>query len=188
MQQLLLTKNELRAYKRYTHGGVSLKKRRKIKRPLVPGRTTHVVFKSSKARGDLSFYRNKKVVVSLLNERAKKFFVEVKDFVNMGNHIHLKVRFKDAEMFKNFLRTFPGLLARRLTNSHRGTKFGGRFWDGLVYTRILFTRFEELGLKIYFSGNQTERDLGYRERSEYLRQWNQYLYKLKATRARVAPA
>lgn len=183
MQQTLLSKNDLRSFKRYTHGGTSLKKRRKIKRPLVPGRTTHVVFKSSKAKGRLSFYRNKKLINSLLKERSRRFFVEIQDFVNMGNHLHLKVRFQDADMFRNFLRTFSGLLARRLTGAHRGTSFGGRFWDGLVYTRILFTRIEELGLKIYFSGNQIERDLGYRERTEYLKQWNRYLYKLKATRA-----
>lgn len=149
----------------------------------MPGRLTHVVFKSSKARGELSFYRHKTLINALLRERSKKFFVEVKDFVNMGNHLHLKVQFKDAQRFQNFLRTFSGLLARKLTRAHRGSRLGHKFWDGLVYTRVLFSRLEELGLKIYFSGNQIERDLGYKERNEYLRQWNLYLYKLKATRA-----
>ena len=176
MQQQLLSAKELRAFKRYTHGGVSLKKRRKIKRPLIPGKTTHVVLKSSKAIGQLSFYRHKTTVHRLLRERAKKFFIEVHD-------LHLKVKFKDPTHFHNFLRTFAGLLARKLNNSHRGRRLGHKFWDGLAYTRVLMSRFEELGLKIYFSGNQIERDLGYNERREYLQSWNRYLYKLKAIRA-----
>jgi REP element-mobilizing transposase RayT len=185
MQQTLLPKKELKYIKRCTHGGESLKKRRKIKRPLVPGAITHVVLKSSKAKGDLSFYKNKKIVHDLLKERADKFFIEILSFVNMGNHLHLKVRFKDPKRFQNFLRTFAGLLARKLTNAHRGEKFG-RFWDGLAYTRVLLSKLEELGLKVYFEGNHIERELGYAERKRYLLRWNQYLYRLKATRA--APA
>ncbi|MEK6555288.1 MAG: hypothetical protein AABZ31_08620 [Bdellovibrionota bacterium] len=180
---MLLPKKELRTFKRYTHGGESLKKRRKIKRPLLPGCTTHVVLKSSRAKGGLSFYRHKRMIHLLLKERAKKSFVEIQDYVNMGNHLHLKVRFKNPEGFRAFLRTFTGLLARKLTNAHRGSGLKHKFWDGLAYTRVLLTRFEELGLKIYFSGNQIERDLGYKERIEYLHQWNKYLYKLKSTRA-----
>ena len=94
MQQEFLSKKELRSFKRYTHGGMSLKKRRKIKRPLIPGRTTHVVLKSSKAVGRLSFYQHKIMIHRLLRERAKRFFIEVQDFVNMGNHLHIKVKFK----------------------------------------------------------------------------------------------
>ena len=183
MQQEFLSKKELRSFKRYTHGGMSLKKRRKIKRPLIPGRTTHVVLKSSKAVGRLSFYQHKIMIHRLLRERAKRFFIEVQDFVNMGNHLHIKVKFKDPTHFHNFLRTFSGLLARKLNNSHRGSRLGHKFWDGLAYTRVLMSRFEEWGLRIYFSGNQIERDLGPKERREYLKQWNQYLYRLKAVRA-----
>lgn len=141
------------------------------------------MFKSAKARGSFSFYRHKSLITALLRERSRRFFVEVQDFVNMGNHLHLKVRFKDCRQFQNFLRTFAGLLARRITKAHRGAGLGVKFWDGLVYTRILRSRLEELGLKFYFSGNQIERDLGYQERVEYLKQWNRYIYRLKGARA-----
>lgn len=100
----------------------------------------------------------------------------------MGNHLHLKVRFKDPKRFHNFLRTFTGLLARKLTQAHRGTKFG-KFWDGLAYTRVVLTKPEELGLRIYFEGNHRQRELGYSARVEYLQRWNQYLYRLKGIRA-----
>ena len=182
MQQLLIPKSELKHIKRQTHGGMNLKKRRKVKRPLTPGAITHVVLKSSKAQGNLSFYKHKKTVQALLKERSKKFFVEILDYVNMGNHLHLKVRFKDPKRFQNFLRTFSGLLARKLTKAHRGTKFG-KFWDGLAYTRVLLSKIEEWGLRIYFEGNHRQRELGYSERSQYLKRWNQYLYRLRNIRA-----
>jgi hypothetical protein len=162
---------------------MSFKKRRKTKRPLIPGAITHLVLKSSKATGDLSFYKHKKVVHSLLKERSAKFFVEILDYVNTGNHLHLKVRFKDVERFQNFLRTFAALLARKLTKAHRGNSFG-RFWDGLAYTRVLLSKIEELGLRIYFEGNHRQRELGYNERVHYLKRWNQYIYRLKSVRAR----
>lgn len=184
-QEMLLPKTELKYIKRYTHGGMSLKKRRKVKRPLIPGATTHVLLKSSKATGKLSLLKHQSLVKALLRERSRRFFVEIVGFVNMGNHLHLKVRFKNVQNFQNFLRTFTGLLARKLTKAHRGTVFG-KFWDGLAYTRVLTTKFEELGLKIYFSGNILEKTTGIPAREAYLKRWNRYLYRLRKTRA--APA
>lgn len=181
--QLALAENsELKFIKRHSHGGMNLKKRRKVKRPLIPGAVTHVVLKSSKAKGDLSFYKHKKLVKSLLDEKSKKFFVQIKGFVNMGNHLHIKAKFKDRERFQQFLKSYTALLARKITGAKKGQPFG-KFWDGLVYTRVLLTKFEELGLKAYFEGNHLQRELGYAERDRYLKRWNQYLYRLKATRA-----
>jgi REP element-mobilizing transposase RayT len=185
MQQTLLPKNELKYLKARTHGGMKLKKRRKVARPLVAGAVTHLVLTSSKAKGEFSFYRHKKVVEHLLRDRARLYFIEIIDFVNMGNHLHIKVRFKDTVRFKNFLRAFCGLLPRKLTHAHRGTRFG-RFWDGLAYTRVLLTKLEEFGLRAYFEGNRREKDLGPQARETYLKHWNQFLYRLRKTRA--APA
>ncbi len=180
-----MPKQELKHIKRATHGGTSLKKRRKTKRPLTPGAITHLVLKSSKAQGELSFYAHKELVHSLLKQKAKKFFVELHGFVNMGNHLHIKVRFKDRKRFQQFLKSYTALLARKITGAKKGSRFG-KFWDGLAYTRVLTSKFEELGLAKYFEGNHIERELGYEERVHYLKRWNEYLYRLKATRA--APA
>lgn len=182
MQESLLPKNDVRYIKRYTHGGTSLKKRRKTKRYLIPGATTHLVLKSSKAHGNLSFYAHKKIVSKLLHEKARKFFVEIRDFVNMGNHLHIKIRFKDRKMFQQFLKSYTALLARKITGARRGVRFG-KFWDGLAYTRVLTSRLEELSLRGYFEGNHIQRKLGYAERTRYLKRWNRFLYRLKATRA-----
>lgn len=182
MQKNLLPKNEMKNYKRYTHGGVSLKKRRKVERPLYNKRITHTVFKSSKAVGSLSFYKHRGLISNELNRLKKRFFIEVLDFVNMGNHLHLKVRFRDKDRFKKFLKAFAGVVARKITGARKGRKFG-RFWDGLVYTRVLFSSFEEYGLKGYFEANHRQREYGYEERVLYLKRFNQYLYRLKAMRA-----
>ena len=182
MQTTLLPKTELKFVKRWTHGGVSLKKRRKIKRPLIPNTLTHLVLKSRKAHKELSFYKHKKLVHSLITLKSRQFFIEVIDYVNMGNHLHLKVKFKDPERFKKFLKSITSLIARKITRARRGHRFG-KFWDGLAYTRVLLSKFEELGLKGYFEGNHRERELGYQERVFYLTRFNQYLYRLKQVRA-----
>lgn len=179
----LIPQKDLRTIKALSLGGTSLKTRRKIARPLFPGKITHVVFKSSKAKGNLSFYKNKHLVAKLLREKSRKFFIEIIDWVNMGNHLHLKVRFKDKKRMGQFLKSFAATLARAITGARRGRKFG-KFWDGLVYTRTLFTRFEELGLRGYFEGNHRQRELGYQERERYLKSFNQFLYRLRRTRAR----
>lgn len=186
-QLSLIPQKDLRQIKAYSFGGVSLKKRRKTARPLYEGLIHHVVFKSSKAKNQLSFYHHKKMIQSLLKERSQKFFIEILDFVNMGNHLHLKVRFKDKVRFQNFLRTFAALIARKITGAHRTHSFNkihGKFWDGMVFTRVLTTKLEELGLKGYFEGNHRERELGQQEREIYLKQFNQFIYRLRQRKAK----
>jgi REP element-mobilizing transposase RayT len=188
-QMNLLSNKELKIklseIKARSFGGVSLKKRRKVKRPLLPGKVHHVVFKSSKAKGRMSFYAHKLTVRGLLDQKAKKFSVHIQDFVNMGNHLHLKVKFKDRKRFQQFLKSFTALLAREITGARKGKPFG-KFWDGIAFTRVLMSRFEELGLKGYFTGNRIQKEMGYREREQYLKHWNQFLYRLKRKRASSA--
>jgi len=181
-QLFLIPKHELRHLKSRTFGGSKLKKRRKIARPLQEGSIHHVVFKSSKAVGKLSFYKNKLEVHRILKRQSRKFFIEVLDFVNMGNHLHLKIRFKDRKRCGQFFKSFAALVARKVTGATKSNPFG-RFWDGLVYTRVLLTRFEELGLRGYFEGNHRQRELNYYEREVYLKSFNEYLSRLRKVRA-----
>lgn len=179
MQQTFLPKTKLKYLKARTHGGEAMKNRRKDKRPLIPGAATHLCLKASKAKGQLSFYNHKKVVHALMKNKARKFFVEILDFVNMGNHLHIKVRFKDPKRFQQFLKSYTSLLARMITGARRGQPFG-KFWDGLAYTRVLTSAFEELSLRGYFEANHRERELGWQERKFYLYNWNEFLGRLKA--------
>ena len=182
LQLFLVPKQELKHLKSRTFGGTKLSKRRKIARPLQEGSIHHVVFKSSKAVGSLSFYKNKSEVYRILKRQSRKFFIEVLDFVNMGNHLHLKIRFKDRKRCGQFFKSFAALVARKVTGASKSNPFG-RFWDGLVYSRVLLTRFEEFGLRGYFEGNHRQRELSYSERELYLKSFNDYLSRLRKVRA-----
>ena len=186
MQTEFLPQKDLRSIKAFSHGGTSLKKRRKVQRPLFPNKVIHVVFKSSKARGEMSFYNHKQFISALLKSKSRKFFIEIKDWVNMGNHLHLKVICKDTHKMGQFLKSVSSLIARHITKARKGHRFG-KFWDGLVYTRIILTKFEELGLRGYFEANHREREYGYSEREAYRKRFNQFLYRLKKTKAREGP-
>ena len=100
----------------------------------------------------------------------------------MGNHLHLKVSCLDTKALQNFLRTFAALLARKITNSYRGKSFG-KFWSSLVFTRVLHSSYEELGLKGYFEGNRRQKAEGPQARAEYLNQFNTFLRNLKKVKA-----
>lgn len=180
--QLEFAKNkDLKSFGALSFGGEKLKKKRKAARPLIPGKITHLVLKSSKANGRLCLYKNRSLVNRILDQKSKLFFVEILDLVNMGNHLHLKVRFKDPKRLSNFLRTCCGLIARKIASAEKGRSFG-KFWEGLAYTRVLITSFEELGLRIYFEGNHRQRELGYQERISFLKRWNEYLSRLRNKR------
>ncbi len=182
MQLSLIPKKNLKTFESLKHGGDLRKNKRKIKRPLLPNKITHIVFKSSKAKNNLSFYKHKNIILKLLRERSKKYSIEILDFVNMGNHLHIKARSKNLSNLKNFLRTFPALVARKITQAKKGFKFG-KFWDHLVFTRVLISSFEILGLKGYFEANRIERDNGYGARLDYLNSFRKYLFKIRTNTA-----
>jgi REP element-mobilizing transposase RayT len=181
----------MKGMKPWSFGGLSLRKRRKTKRPLVEGRWTHLIFKSRRARAEWSLLTksNREFAEQLLAKVSRRFFVQVKagSFVNMGNHLHLVVRFNDRNRFGQFLKSFSAQLARRVTGAKRGNP-QGRFWDGIPFTRVLRSSFEELQLRGYLRANLIERSLSRSERERHLRNWNDWIAKLKAVRARPLDA
>ena len=153
-----------------THGGSKAAGKRKLKRPLATKKWTHLVLKSSKARGQYSMLKqsNSKWIEKLIETKAKKFSVEVKEPVNMGNHLHLRFRITSRHAFQNFLRSITSLIARHVTGARKGKIFG-KFWDGLAFTRVLMTSCEERRLRVYFVANRIERQHGYLAREEFLK-------------------
>lgn len=165
--------------RRTTHGGLQ-KRGAKLERPLSTKKWIHLVLKSDQAVGSLSFLRpkNKKIVERILRDKSQKFHVRIADAVNMGNHLHLKIKIKHREGFRNFLRSVTTLIARGVTGARKGRRFG-RFWQGTAFTRVLLTQFEELGLKGYFAVNREECQNGYAARAQMLHRFNRWLYRLK---------
>ncbi len=168
------------AHKRYgrtQHGGLGSKNHRKLERPLSTKKWIHLVLKSDKATGQLSFLKssNQIFIRQLLQSKAQKFGVRIADFANVGNHLHLKIRVSSRENFRKFLKSVTSVIARKVTGARKGKPFG-RFWQGLAFTRILTSRLEELNLKGYIEANRRE-VISPRAREEFLKKFNQWVYK-----------
>lgn len=146
MQLSLLPRLDLR------HGGSLRAGRRKIARPLDPKRPLHVVLKSSRARGRWSLLAHSRRVRKLLEPIARKHEVHVLDFVNVGNHLHLCVRFKTRAGIQRFFKEFAGSVATAITGA-RKTEAKGRFWDETLFTRIVQWGRDLRGIHHYFTKN-----------------------------------
>lgn len=140
-QQSLKLPLEFQARKE--HGGVQTGKR-KISRPFDSRLAIHIVLRSKKATGALSMLRCKyePKVSKLVYGLSKRFRIEICEFANAGNHLHLLVRTRSVSSsrarvdFQNFLRTLSALVARLVAQAKKGKPFGS-FWDSLAYTRIV---------------------------------------------------
>ena len=192
-----------RKYGRSSHGGISSEGKRKEYRPLAEKKWIHLTLKSAKAKGEWSFLtpKNRKIVNDILKSKAKKWGVQLAEVVNVGNHLHIKLRFKYREGFQNFLRSVTSLIARKITNARRGYKIAGqkiaesdtttgkasrnnpkdvaKFWQGLAFTRVIRTRIEELQLKGYFHANRVQAVKGEKAREEFLKQFNDWVRELR---------
>ena len=183
-----------RKYGRTSHGGVSSKGKRKEFRPLSEKKWIHLTLKSAKAKGEWSFLtpKNRRIINDILKSKAKKWGVQLAEVVNVGNHLHIKLRFKYREGFQNFLRSVTSLIARKITNARRGYKITGqkitesdsnkattKFWQGLAFTRVIKTRIEELQLKGYFQANRVQAAKGEKAREDFLAQFNEWVRSLR---------
>ena len=165
-------------YGRTQHGGMGSKNHRKLERPLSTKKWIHLVLKSDKAKGPLSFLKptNQVFIRELLRQKALRFGIKIADYANVGNHLHLKIRISSRENFKKFLKSVTAQIARKITGARKGKPFG-RFWQGLAFTRILTSRLEELNLKGYIEANRREAAHSVEAREAFLKKFNQWVYR-----------
>ena len=173
-------KTTRRRYSRRTHGGAATKPARKLERPLSRKDFIHLILKSEKAKGGLSFLKreNDIAIRDILRMKAHKFGVSISDFANVGNHLHIRIKVQSRESFQKFLKAVTCLIARKITSARRGKPFG-KFWQGLAFTRIITSRMEELGLRGYFEANRREAKHGYATREKFLKEFDDWLRSLK---------
>lgn len=176
--EIQFTKKEKLAMKRKTHGGT--KSHAKNARPFVPKKWMQLCNRSDKATGDLSMmtYKNKIYVEKIIRSTAKRYWIVIGDYVNMGNHYHLKIKARRKEDLQNFLRVIHTQIARHVTKAKKGKPFG-RFWDCLAFSEILTSAMQELRLKGYFEANRIEAKEGKQKREEYLKEFNKWVNQLK---------
>lgn len=147
---------------RSSHGGTLRLRKRKLARPLDRKKPLHIVMKSSHAKGASSLLsaKHRLEVAQIVKTAARRFRVKVHHFENVGSHLHLVASFSRKEGVQSFLRSVPALVARLVTRARRGHPFGQRFWDHLVFTRVVSGRRDFAQLANYMRKNEIEREFG----------------------------
>ncbi len=151
MKQLLFDKIPKR--KTFFGGSFLKNSHAKSARPISSKLPMHIVLKSSIAKGSLSFLfpKNQNTVKSILKKSAQIFHIQILEFSNNGNHLHLLIRGRNRNDIKNFIRTLSALLPRYIQNKHKGhkdikhssmnppneSKKTTSFWDQRAFSRIV---------------------------------------------------
>ncbi len=144
------------------HGGDIRKGKRKGARPFSHKNAIHVVLRSTQARGSQSLLTkaNQHLTEQLLKACCDKHRIRVYRFVNVGNHLHLLLKTKARKYeyakrdFQRFLKEFAGAVAFRITGAKKTEPNPkGRFWDKLLYSRIVSWGREYENLRDYFTKN-----------------------------------
>ncbi len=161
-QQIDIFNSKSQFGKRAVHGGSQRPSDRKYKRPLSTKDFTHLILRSSRAKGaqSLRSARNLKAIERIILRQAKLSRVNLDRFSINSNHLHLLISFKRREFYFKFVRAISGLIARQVLQTERGlamkesqskTKREMRidnnnsagaqslpgFWDARPFTRIV---------------------------------------------------
>lgn len=144
-------------------GGALLKKSHAKKaRPIPLKKSMHLTLRSSKARGDKSFLLNRNRIHRIENvvrTQARKFGVEINQYANVGNHLHLLVKASNRIGFIAFLRSISGIIARIALGAERGQaklKQEMQFWDQRPWTKVILTWTEFVNVRKYVEQNFNE--------------------------------
>lgn len=163
MKQLQLPEIKRAFDSRY--GGSSQKGHRKSGRPFVPKIPMHVILKSTRARGTLNLRtRSKRFLVdSKIYSLARRYHVQIIEYANAGNHLHLLLKSNSRENLTKFLRLATGQIAQAMTGAKKGLR-KGKFWSELAWSRLVRPGKMFSKLRKYVRLNQLEmlaQDLGY---------------------------
>jgi len=122
-----------------------------------PRTPLHVTFRSARAKGPLSFLRpiHARRVQAKTQQLSKRFHVRVHQYANAGNHLHLLIEGRTREGLQNFLRAMGARIAGLVTGAARGRPFG-KFWDDLVFSRIVSRGPDFLNTRWYVLQNHLE--------------------------------
>lgn len=108
------------------HGGsLSTKGSRKTARTLDSRKPMHLVLKSKKA---IVLFKNRKMLKGVLMKQAKNFGIKIYSETIQTDHWHLCVKITNRRLYRAFIRSVTGILARQL---------GKGLWDLAPYSRIV---------------------------------------------------
>ena len=126
---------------KWAHGGSLATGKRKKWRPFKSKQALHLVLKSRFDHETFSMLAEKheRQIERTLRRHSKKFNIRVLNFANVGNHLHILIRWKRKIQVQNFLRAFAGVVARIVTGAQRGRPFG-KFWGYLAFSKVVWNR------------------------------------------------
>lgn len=118
----------------------------------------HLTLRSSKAIKDWSFRKHEKIIENILLTFARKYHVEIFSMANVGNHIHLHLRFFDRTTYRAFIRAITAAIMIKITKFSRWKKATEdfQFWDQRPFSRLVTTWSDYLNVKKYIQINQWE--------------------------------
>jgi REP element-mobilizing transposase RayT len=133
-------------------------------RPVSTKSSMHVILKSKNAVGDWSFLKGQRrqQIKQLVIAVAEQFNVRLLSGANVGNHIHLHVRFYKRRQYIQFIRTLTARIAFLVTGANKfnplrdskGKKL--YFWTQRPITRSVHGLRDALRLEDYIAINRLE--------------------------------
>ena len=120
-------------------GGSFSKGTRKERRVFSSKQAMHIVLRSEKASGNLSFMagQNQKAVRASLLCLAARWGITLYDHAINSNHVHLLLRARSKADLSGFLRTVSSRIAMRLTGAKKGAALANRFWSDRIYSKLV---------------------------------------------------
>jgi REP element-mobilizing transposase RayT len=166
MKKLITSRKSSPKYPKFkcAYGGVLRKNRdgRKGPRKLTTQHTMHLVLRSTKARGEWSFFKpkNKTRIRQIIFKHAKINQVHLESIANVGNHLHLHLKLKRNHNYNSFIRSITGAIALLVMSANRFCrkvkKHSDRFWDYRPFTIFVNTYRHSLNMRDYMQINQLE--------------------------------
>ncbi len=140
------------------YGGLLLNTRagRSHGRPLSSKNSMHLVLRSTRAKGALSFLKHRATIDRILEKFARKNGVRILSLANVGNHLHIEVRLSTRHTYRAFIRAITAAIAMAVQGKSRWNKIEEKFWDYRPFTRIVVGYKALLSLKDYIEINDLE--------------------------------
>lgn len=120
-------------------GGALLKGNAKKARFIPRTLPMHITLKSDRAKGRYSMLNHDRHIRLLIEKQARLAGIKLYDFVNVGNHIHILAQFHNRILYRRFIRSITGLIARKVLAAERGSASlnGKKFWTYRPYSKII---------------------------------------------------
>jgi REP element-mobilizing transposase RayT len=116
-------------------GGDLLVGKRKAARPITAKNPIHMVLKSTKAKGNLSFMNHRKKLDEVLRRVSNKWGITLMKHEWNWDHLHSIIRVPNRTIYNNWMRELTAALVHALSIK-TGTKLSS-FFDHRPFTRII---------------------------------------------------